>query len=61
MPNFPFAQLEADIYRYARKPFPAEELSYIYSRQGQENGVIGAGILGFRKLKEIEKRGDDTI
>ncbi len=60
MPDFPFAQLEADIYRYARKPFPAEELSYIYSRQGQENGVIGAGILGFRKLREIEKRGDDT-
>lgn len=52
MADFPFRQLEEDIYKYARKPFPAEELSYIYSRQGQENGVVGAGILGFRKLNE---------
>lgn len=53
MPGFPFERLEACIYKYARKPFPAQELSYLYSKQAQENGVIGAGILGFKKLKEV--------
>lgn len=52
MDNFPFKMLEDSIYKYARKPYPAEELSYIYSDQGQENGVIGAGILGFKKIKK---------
>ena len=52
MPGFPFRLLEECIYKYARKPFPARELCYIYSKQAQENGVIGAGILGFKKFGE---------
>lgn len=60
MNDFPFEYLEACIYKYARKPYPAEALEYIYSEPGQENGVIGAGILG---LKKITKRqgGDESI
>ncbi len=52
MKGFPFKHLEECIYKYARKPFPAQELKYMYSQLAQENGVIGAGILGFKKLKE---------
>ena len=50
MPDFPFALLEANIKKYARNPYPAESLSYYYAHDGQENGVIGAGILGFSKF-----------
>lgn len=52
MKGFPFKRLEECIYKYARKPFPAQELNYMYSQPAQENGVIGAGILGFKKMSE---------
>ncbi|OUQ24605.1 allose kinase [Lachnoclostridium sp. An131] len=57
MEGFPRHELEEDIYKYARKPYPARELQYIYSRQGQENGVIGAGILAYKRLEELRKEG----
>lgn len=52
MKNFPFSMLEQFIYKHSRKPYPANTLKYYYSRSNQENGVIGAGIHGFRYLKE---------
>lgn len=58
MKAFPRKLLEEAIYRYARKPYPAQELRYLYSHQGQENGVIGAGILSFQKLGECAGEGE---
>lgn len=55
MEGFPFALLEANILKHARKPFPANNLKFHYARNNQENGVIGAGIHGFNCLKEGRK------
>jgi Transcriptional regulator/sugar kinase len=52
MPDFPKAYLEECIRRRSRKPFPAGNLQIVYSRDAQENGVIGAGIYTFMKLGE---------
>lgn len=49
MKDFPKQQLEDAIHKFARKPFPDKELSFIYSVPSQENGVIGAGIYGLKK------------
>lgn len=54
MVDFPFEQLESAIHEFVRKPYPDENLRLVYSNQGQENGVIGAGIYGFKKIKEIK-------
>lgn len=55
MKNFPFSTLESFIVKHCRKPFPANNLSFHYSRSNQEIGVIGAGIHGFRLLKEASR------
>lgn len=55
MDNFPFTCLEANIYRHVRKPYPANNLKYYYSRNNQKNGVIGAGLYGFNRIKEETK------
>lgn len=52
MKDFPVSELEQAVYKYARKPYPADTLSYLYSKPGQENGVIGAGILAFDRIKD---------
>lgn len=52
MKDFPFKVLDDYIYKHSRKPFPANNLKYHYSINNQENGVIGAGIYGFRCVKE---------
>ncbi|EHS57782.1 allose kinase [Paenibacillus kribbensis] len=48
MSGFPKKELEAKIYSHARKPFPAEGLNYIYAKDNQEAGVIGAGYRAWR-------------
>ena len=48
-PDFPKKKLEAAIKKYARKPYPADNLDLVYSRESDENGVIGAMIFGFQK------------
>jgi allose kinase len=48
--GFPREKLEAAIYKYTRKPYPANRLQFIYSKESDKNGVIGAGIFGFQKL-----------
>lgn len=41
-PGFPTALLKKHIYVHARKPYPAESLTYYFSRDALENGVLGA-------------------
>jgi allose kinase len=48
--GFPRAKLENAVKKYTRKPYPAENLNFVYTREGAENGVIGAGIFGFQKM-----------
>lgn len=55
MEGFPLKTLEENIYRHARKPYPAENLRFLYSKANQENGIIGAGIYGWKKWREVEK------
>lgn len=52
MKDFPKKMFESALKKYARKPYPAENLICTYAEQSQENGVIGAGLLGFQKLNE---------
>lgn len=42
MKGFPREYLDQCIYKYARKPFPAENLNIIYSEHDQKSGVLGA-------------------
>jgi allose kinase len=48
--GFPRKKLEAAIWNCVRKPYPAEDLEFIYSLESQENGVIGAGLFAYTKL-----------
>lgn len=57
MEGFPKDELERHIHRYARKPLPDEDLSFIYSKEGQESGVIGAAIHARQELEKREKAG----
>ena len=52
MKGFPYDDLKAHIYKHVRKPYPAENLRYYYSYSDQTNGVIGAGIYGFKQREE---------
>lgn len=51
MEGFPFEELELAIHEFARKPYPEQNLEFLYSVPGQENGVIGAGIYAFKEVK----------
>ena len=42
MRGFPRDYLDKCIYKYARKPYPAENLNIIYSEHDQKSGVLGA-------------------
>lgn len=46
---FPRDFLEQEVYRFTRKPLPAEATTFIYSNGGQQAGVIGAGIYAFER------------
>ena len=52
MTGFPRKRFEEALLRHVRKPYPAENLQLLYSEERQENGVIGAGILGFMQMKK---------
>lgn len=52
MEGFPRHELEARIHKYARKPLPDEDLEFIYSKEGQESGVMGAAIHARHQLKK---------
>jgi len=51
--GFPQKKLTDAILEYTRKPYPANNLRFIYSKDSNKNGVIGAGIFGFQKLGNI--------
>lgn len=53
LPGFPREKLEAAVIKYARKPYPAENLNFIYAKESMESGVIGAGIFAFQKIKAL--------
>ena len=42
MKDFPIEFLNKSIYKYTRKPYPAENLNIIYSKHDQKSGVLGA-------------------
>lgn len=50
MQGFPLNRLESRIKAHTRKPYPLENLRLVYARPNQENGILGAGIYGWRKL-----------
>ena len=50
MQGFPIAYLEEQIRAHTRRPFPLENLRLVYARPNQENGILGAGILGWMRL-----------
>lgn len=52
MKGFPKELLEEAIHEHARKPYPEQTLSFKYSNPTQINGVVGAGIHGFKQLKK---------
>lgn len=52
MADFPVDLLERYIRRHTRKPFPEQNLRLLYSDAAQENGVIGAGIYGWRMCSQ---------
>ncbi|MDR0551826.1 MAG: allose kinase [Spirochaetaceae bacterium] len=48
--GFPRAALEERILAHTRRPYPANGLEFIYSRESQENGVIGAALFAQSKM-----------
>ena len=50
--DFPRQALEAAIRYHTRKPYPERALSFHYSDEKQENGVIGAAIRARRELQK---------
>lgn len=56
MEGFPRELLEKAIRRYTRKPYPEENLEFIYSVPEQENGVVGAGVYAFKQMKIEESK-----
>ena len=52
MTGFPRKRFEEALLRHVRKPYPADNLYLLYSEEKQENGVIGAGILAFARMKK---------
>lgn len=55
MKGFPKTVLEAAVYRYARKPYPAEDLNFLYAAENQEAGVLGAGHQVWKQFIPIRK------
>lgn len=55
MAGFPRERLEYYIHQHARKSCSTSNFHIIYSQLHQENGVIGAGIHGHKKLKELQR------
>jgi allose kinase len=53
--GFPKDKLEEAIKLHARKPYPAENLEFIYAKDSGESGVIGAAIFGFQKIRRAAK------
>lgn len=53
MAGFPSAYFLERIRIRARKPSPMENLDIRFARPNQENGIVGAGICGWNRLKKV--------
>ena len=51
MSNFPRQLFEDRIRDRTRKPFPSQNLRFIYADNAQDNGVIGAGIHAYKMIE----------
>ena len=51
--GFPLEHFEERIRFHTRKPYPLLSLKLVYARPGQENGIIGAGLLGWHHFESI--------
>lgn len=54
MQDFPKERLLDAIRRYCRKPYPASNLSLLFSRHTQESGVLGAGAFAHNKIQSYQ-------
>jgi allose kinase len=50
MKGFPRERFEALVRNFTRKPLPAEDTRFLYSRNGHHNGVMGAGLAAWQML-----------
>ena len=49
MDAFPMEEFTKRITNHVRKPLPAESIHLIYTKDTSVNGIIGAGLYGFKK------------
>lgn len=50
MEGFPLSFFQERIRFHTRKPYPLMGLKLLYARPSQENGILGAGLLGWKRL-----------
>lgn len=51
MQGFPLEYFEQEIRSHTRRPYPLENLRLVYASPNQENGILGAGIYGWKCLR----------
>lgn len=55
MKGFPMERMIQAVKERARKPFPSENLEFIFPEHTQDSGVIGGAYAAFDKLKKAER------
>ena len=58
MKGFPMETFLHRIRVHTRKPMPLEGLQIRFARPNQNNGIIGAGIYGWKKLRQCRRPAD---
>ena len=58
MKGFPMETFLRQIRVHTRKPMPLEGLQIRFARPNQNNGIIGAGIYGWKKLRQCRRPAD---
>lgn len=53
MRNFPKALLEERIRRHTRKPYPEQDIHFIYTGDDEEKSILGAAIHAQRELRKV--------
>lgn len=52
MKEFPIEQLKKEILKRTRKPYPAQNLTFICTQHNQYSGVLGGATMAFAKMKQ---------
>lgn len=52
MENFPRGYFVEKVIEHTRKPYPAENLDILFSKNSSENGIVGAAIRAFEETGE---------